>query len=344
MSVETVTFQTLSQQTSPEQQDSSFTHEAKHKSPPSSPERKAGRRKIAIEYIDDKSRRHITFSKRKAGIMKKAYELSTLTGTQVLLLVASETGHVYTFATPKLQALITKPEGKNLIQSCLNAPDTTTSSSSSSSSSASSLSSSSSNLQNNMVQQSRHHNYPPVAPESPSMYGGDYYPEEKPLIIKDSGKFSPMPHHSQYHQPYPQLHELGGGGYSSTPSSNPASFSNQSLPTLSSGSISSPYPPFGMRSPYPFSQGPPPSLPPSSSSLSSGRYPSLPQQYPSSPSGNSYYQQQQQQQQQQPPSASGHGPGSAPFWPSLRNPLESKSSPLSSLDHYSSVPAGTKGV
>jgi MADS-box transcription factor/pheromone receptor transcription factor len=41
----------------------------------------------------------------------------------VLLLVASETGHVYTFATPKLQPLITKPEGKNLIQTCLNAPD-----------------------------------------------------------------------------------------------------------------------------------------------------------------------------------------------------------------------------
>ena len=92
--------------------------------------KQTGRRKIKIEYIADKSRRHITFSKRKAGIMKKvtcelikAYELSTLTGTQVLLLVASETGHVYTFATQKLQPLITKPEGKNMIQSCLNAPD-----------------------------------------------------------------------------------------------------------------------------------------------------------------------------------------------------------------------------
>jgi hypothetical protein len=30
-----------------------------------------GRRKIQIEFIQDKSRRHITFSKRKAGIMKK---------------------------------------------------------------------------------------------------------------------------------------------------------------------------------------------------------------------------------------------------------------------------------
>ncbi|KAI8372747.1 uncharacterized protein BYT42DRAFT_44336 [Radiomyces spectabilis] len=87
------------------------------------PARRSGRRKIKIEYIEDKNRRHITFSKRKAGIMKKAYELSTLTGTQVLLLVVSETGLVYTFTTVKLQPIVTKPEGKNLIQACLNAPD-----------------------------------------------------------------------------------------------------------------------------------------------------------------------------------------------------------------------------
>lgn len=97
-----------------------------------------GRRKIEITYIEKKEKRHITFSKRKAGIMKKvrfwrpslrfsnardsregrslllcpragracetkqvlivyllqAYELATLTGTQVLLLVVSETGIV----------------------------------------------------------------------------------------------------------------------------------------------------------------------------------------------------------------------------------------------------------
>jgi hypothetical protein len=46
-----------------------------------------------------------------------------LTGTQVLLLVVSETGLVYTFTTVKLQPIVTKPEGKNLIQACLNAPD-----------------------------------------------------------------------------------------------------------------------------------------------------------------------------------------------------------------------------
>lgn len=48
--------------------------------------------------------------------LSQAYELSVLTGTQVLLLVVSETGLVYTFTTPKLQPLVTKAEGKNLIQ------------------------------------------------------------------------------------------------------------------------------------------------------------------------------------------------------------------------------------
>ena len=78
-------------------------------------------KKIQIEYITDKNKRHISFSKRKAGILKKvstlpccrflhssiwsgyqAYELSTLTGTQVLLLVVSETGVVYS-AYPDLR-------------------------------------------------------------------------------------------------------------------------------------------------------------------------------------------------------------------------------------------------
>jgi len=39
-----------------------------------------------------------------------------------MLLVASETGHVYTFATDKLQPMITSEIGKNLIQSCLSYP------------------------------------------------------------------------------------------------------------------------------------------------------------------------------------------------------------------------------
>lgn len=54
-----------------------------------------GRVKIDMAYIDNKIRRYTTFSKRKTGIMKKAYELATLTGTEVMLLVASETGKIY---------------------------------------------------------------------------------------------------------------------------------------------------------------------------------------------------------------------------------------------------------
>jgi hypothetical protein len=34
-------------------------------------EKKGGRRKINIEFIENKSRRHVTFSKRKAGLIKK---------------------------------------------------------------------------------------------------------------------------------------------------------------------------------------------------------------------------------------------------------------------------------
>jgi len=101
----------------------------KHKSddkPPGKVKKKtggSGRRRIEIKFIENKSRRQVTFSRRKRGLMKKAYELTTLTGTQALVLIASETGHVYTFATPKLQPVVTLREGKELIQSCLNAPD-----------------------------------------------------------------------------------------------------------------------------------------------------------------------------------------------------------------------------
>lgn len=82
--------------------------------------KRMGRKKITMEYIEGKNKRSVTFSKRKKGIMKKAYELNVLTGTQILLLVASESGHVYTFATPKLKPMISNHE--RLIQQCLNAP------------------------------------------------------------------------------------------------------------------------------------------------------------------------------------------------------------------------------
>ncbi|KAM0747413.1 SRF-TF-domain-containing protein, partial [Meredithblackwellia eburnea MCA 4105] len=85
-----------------------------------------GRRKIDIGYIESKAKRHVSFSKRKAGLMKKArhshpplpfrgYELSTLTGTECLILVVSETGLVYTYATPHLRPIVELDRGREFI-------------------------------------------------------------------------------------------------------------------------------------------------------------------------------------------------------------------------------------
>lgn len=77
------------------------------------------RRKIPIRYLTDKNKRHITFSKRKAGLMKKAHELTVLTGAQALLIIASDTNHVYTFATEKLRPMISEEQCRTLLHSCL---------------------------------------------------------------------------------------------------------------------------------------------------------------------------------------------------------------------------------
>ncbi|BGP35073.1 transcription factor of the MADS box [Rhodotorula toruloides] len=78
-----------------------------------------GRRKIKIDYIQDKARRHVTFTKRKSGLMKKAYELSTLTGTDCFVLVVSESGAVYTFSTTALSGITDHPRGKELLEAVL---------------------------------------------------------------------------------------------------------------------------------------------------------------------------------------------------------------------------------
>ncbi len=78
-----------------------------------------GRRKIDIKYIREKSRRHITFSKRKAGIVKKAHELATLTGTDVLLLIASEAGTVYFHHSERFRLIVDSPDAKQRIAECL---------------------------------------------------------------------------------------------------------------------------------------------------------------------------------------------------------------------------------
>lgn len=69
-----------------------------------------GRKKIRIEFIENKLKRQITFSKRKSGMMKKIHELTTLTGTEALLVLVSETGHIYSYATSRTLSLVEEPE------------------------------------------------------------------------------------------------------------------------------------------------------------------------------------------------------------------------------------------
>ena len=80
---------------------------------------KPPKRTTAIQYITGKSKRHVTFSKRKAGLMKKAQELAVLTGSQALVVIASETNHIYTFSTPGLKPILTDDKCRSFLLSCL---------------------------------------------------------------------------------------------------------------------------------------------------------------------------------------------------------------------------------
>lgn len=59
--------------------------------------RKKGRREM--RRIEDATRRQVTFSKRRSGLLKKAYELSVLCDAEVALVVFSPTGRLYQFAS-----------------------------------------------------------------------------------------------------------------------------------------------------------------------------------------------------------------------------------------------------
>ncbi|GAB2265290.1 hypothetical protein Dimus_000356 [Dionaea muscipula] len=58
-----------------------------------------GRGKIEMKRIENSTSRQVTFSKRRNGLMKKAYELSYLCDAEVALIVFSERGRLYEFAS-----------------------------------------------------------------------------------------------------------------------------------------------------------------------------------------------------------------------------------------------------
>ena len=67
------------------------------------------------KYIKNQQKRRFWFSRRKKSLIKKAYELATLTGTDILLLMVSETGKIYHFATHRLKPVVQERKGKKII-------------------------------------------------------------------------------------------------------------------------------------------------------------------------------------------------------------------------------------
>ncbi|KMT19735.1 hypothetical protein BVRB_1g007900 [Beta vulgaris subsp. vulgaris] len=71
-----------------------------------SKKRNIGRRKIPIEKIKDPTKKHVTFSKRRLGLFKKASELCVLCGVEMAILTSSERGKLFCFGHPNSDNII----------------------------------------------------------------------------------------------------------------------------------------------------------------------------------------------------------------------------------------------
>ncbi|KAI9090929.1 hypothetical protein K1719_028414 [Acacia pycnantha] len=65
-----------------------------------------GRVKISIKRIDNSANRQITFSKRRAGLLKKARELAILCDALVGVIVFSSTGKLYEYGSSSMNSII----------------------------------------------------------------------------------------------------------------------------------------------------------------------------------------------------------------------------------------------
>ncbi|GAV80292.1 SRF-TF domain-containing protein [Cephalotus follicularis] len=73
-----------------------------------------GRQKIAMRKIPKKNNLQVTFSKRRAGLFKKASELCTLCGVEIAIVVFSPAKKSYSFGHPNVESLIDHYMTKNL--------------------------------------------------------------------------------------------------------------------------------------------------------------------------------------------------------------------------------------
>ncbi|XP_053325237.1 myocyte-specific enhancer factor 2B [Spea bombifrons] len=67
-----------------------------------------GRKKIQIARILDHRNRQVTFTKRKFGLMKKAYELSVLCDCEIALIIFSGTNRLFQYASTDMDQVLLK--------------------------------------------------------------------------------------------------------------------------------------------------------------------------------------------------------------------------------------------
>ncbi|KAM3852557.1 myocyte-specific enhancer factor 2B [Vipera latastei] len=67
-----------------------------------------GRKKIQISRILDQRNRQVTFTKRKFGLMKKAYELSVLCDCEIALIIFNSTNRLFQYASTDMDKVLLK--------------------------------------------------------------------------------------------------------------------------------------------------------------------------------------------------------------------------------------------
>ncbi|KAK4269680.1 hypothetical protein QN277_022806 [Acacia crassicarpa] len=71
------------------------------------------RGKTQMKRIENATSRQVTFSKRRNGLLKKAFELSVLCDAEVALIIFSPRGKLYEFASSSMQATIERYRNHN---------------------------------------------------------------------------------------------------------------------------------------------------------------------------------------------------------------------------------------
>ncbi|XP_020552875.1 agamous-like MADS-box protein AGL1 [Sesamum indicum] len=67
-----------------------------------------GRGKVELKRIENPTNRQVTFSKRRNGLLKKAFELSVLCDAEVALLIFSPSGKSFQFSSHDIHRTITR--------------------------------------------------------------------------------------------------------------------------------------------------------------------------------------------------------------------------------------------